>query len=151
MSASANWSYTSTATWWPYLGMDDWTGVATYGSPVLISCDYKADSVRATDQRGVEFITSQILYTEFAGAKYGDRLLIGDHTSILDPVAYGALEIKSVTRYADTFDLAADDYKLMTSGVTLPSTAPPSTGDKLILETGFRLLLESGDAILLEA
>ena len=151
MSAAAAWSYTSIATWWPYLGMDDWTGLATYGAPITISCDYKSESVRATDQRGVEFITSQILYTEFSGAKYGDRLLIGEHTSVSDPVAYGALEIKSVTRYADTFDLVADDYKLMTSGVTIPSSAPPTTGDKLILESGFLLLLESGDAILIEA
>lgn len=151
MSASSNWSYTSVATYWPFLGHDDWTGVPSYGAPSLISCDYKSEASRVMDQRGVEFITSQIIYTEFSGAKYGDRLLIGNHLGVTDPIASGALEIRSVTRYADTFDLVADDYKIMTDGVIIPGAAPPSTGDKLLLETGFLLLLESGDAILLEA
>ena len=150
MSAAAAWANTSVATYWPFMGRDDWTGAITYGSPSLITCDYKAESIRATDQRGVEFITSQILYTEFGGAKYGDRVLIGDHTGVVDPVAAGALEIRSVTRYADTFDQVSDDYKIMTDGVTTIGTTP-TTGNKLLLETGFLLLLESGDAILLES
>ena len=64
MSASANWSYTSTATHWAQAGFDDWTGVKTWAAPVAFACDYKAEAKTMTDQTGQEFVSRQVLYTE---------------------------------------------------------------------------------------
>lgn len=113
MSAASRWSHTSTATHWPLIGRDDWTGALVYGAPVAFACDYKAESKRMTDASGVEFVSSQTLYTERASIKAGDRVLIGS-SSIADPVAAGAVEVRSVTRFADTFDSAADDFEVHT-------------------------------------
>lgn len=117
MSAAARWSYTATATHWPLLGKDDWTGANTYGPPVEFLCDYKADKVRTTDAGGVadsiELGYRQVFYTEYGAAKQGDFVLIGESAGA-DPVAAGAAEVRSVGRYADTFDRSADDFEIMT-------------------------------------
>jgi len=113
MSSAASWSYTATATVWPLLGRDDWTGALSFGAPVPIACDYSSESKRMTDAAGVEFVTRQIVYTERADIKQGDRLLIGASTEA-DPVAAGAFEVRSVTRDGDTFDRVADDYTVAT-------------------------------------
>lgn len=113
MSAAAAWSYTATATLWVWLGRDDWTGVESWGPPQAVSCDYSAKAERRTDALGVEFVTRQIIYTERADIKQGDRMLIGV-SDALDPVAAGALEVRSVTRYADTMDRVADDFEVAT-------------------------------------
>jgi len=113
MSAAAAWSYTATATLWVLLGRDDWTGAVTYGPPQAVPCDYSAKAERRTDALGVEFTTRQIIYTERADIKRGDRIVIGASAS-LDPVAAGAAEVRSVQRYADTFDRLADDYEVAT-------------------------------------
>jgi hypothetical protein len=113
MSAAASWSYTSLATLWVWLGRDDWSGVETFDLPLSFACDYSAESVRMTDAKGVEFTTRQILYTDLPGIKQGDRVLIGE-SLVVDPIAAGAFEVRSVTRYADTFDNVAEDFKLAT-------------------------------------
>ncbi|MFD2756386.1 hypothetical protein [Comamonas terrae] len=113
MSASASWSYTAKATLWPLLGRDDWAGQDAFGAPVAFDCDYSAKAERRVNARGVEFVTRQLIYTEFAQAKQGDFVLIGESTAT-DPVAAGALEIRAITRYADTFDRAADDFEIAT-------------------------------------
>jgi hypothetical protein len=114
MSAAAAWSYTATATLWPWLGRDDWTGAQAFGPPVTISCDYSAKAERRTDDRGVEFVTRQVIFTEHAGIKQQDRILIGDYSGQPDPLAAGALEVRAVQRYADTFDRLADDFEVLT-------------------------------------
>jgi hypothetical protein len=113
MSAAAAWSYTATATLWVLLGRDDWTGAVTYGAPQAVPCDYSAKAERRTDALGVEFTTRQIIYTERADIKRGDRIVIGTSTS-LDPVAAGAAEVRSVQRHADTFDRLVDDFEVAT-------------------------------------
>ena len=113
MSASANWSYTSKATHWPLLGRDDWTREITFGAPAAFACDYSAESVRMTDDRGVEFTTRQILHTERSTIKQGDMVLIGS-VATASPIAAGAFEVRSVKRFADTFDGKADDYMVAT-------------------------------------
>ena len=112
MSAAASWSYTSTATLWPFTGINDWTGQKTYGSPVVFPCDYSAESKRMTDAKGIEFTTRQIIYTERNDIVQGDMVLIGE--SVVDPITARAHEVRAVTRYADTFDKLSDDYKVMT-------------------------------------
>lgn len=112
MSAAANWSYTATATLWPWLDRGDWTGVESFGPPELIACSYSVKAERRTDGRGVEFVTRQLIYTERDGIKQGDRILIGDHTGVLDPIAAGALEVRAVERQHDVFDNLADDFEV---------------------------------------
>lgn len=115
MSAAASWSYTSTATLWPRYERDEWTGAVTYGEPITFACDYSAESVRMTDAKGIEFTTRQIIHTERADIKQGDMVLIGeDGRGWLDPVAAGAFEVRAVSRFADTFDQVADDFKVVT-------------------------------------
>jgi len=113
MSAAAAWSYTATATLWVLLGRDDWTGAVTYGPPQAVACSYGAKAERRTDSLGVEFTTRQILYTERADIKRGDRILIGT-SDALDPLAAGAPEVRSVVRTEDTFDRLADDFEVAT-------------------------------------
>lgn len=113
MSSAAAWSFTSKATHWALLTRSDWGGVQTFGAPSAFDCDYKADSVRMTDDRGVEFTSRQILYTEKADIKQGDRVLIGI-SAVVDPIAAGAFEVRKVTRYADTFETVRDDYEVST-------------------------------------
>lgn len=113
MSAAASWSYTSTATHWPRLSLDDWTRVATFGPPVQFACDYSAEATRMTDAQGQEFTSRQVLHTERSSIQPGDFVLIGA-SAVVDPVAAGAFEVRAVTRFADTFDGKADDYKVAT-------------------------------------
>lgn len=113
MSAAAAWSYTAKATFWPLTGFDDWTQEKTYGPPVVIDCDYSAESKRMTDANGIEFTTRQIIYTERADLKQGDCILIGE-SAVASPIAAGAFEVRAITRDADTFDRVADDFRVMT-------------------------------------
>jgi len=113
MSSIASWSYSAQATLWPWLGRADWGGVETFGPPVVIACDYSAESKRMTDAKGVEFTTRQILYTERADIKQGDRVLIGV-SAVADPIVAGAFEVRSVLRNADTFERVADDFEVVT-------------------------------------
>lgn len=113
MSAAAAWSYTATATLWPLLSADGWSGGQQYGAPVPVRCDYAAKSMTRRDARGQEIVVSQVIYTERADIKQGDRILIGKSTAT-DPVAAGAREVLDVVRNADTFDRQADDFEVMT-------------------------------------
>lgn len=113
MSSAAAWSFTSKATHWALLSRSDWGGVQTFGAPSAFDCDYKAESVRMTNDRGVEFTTRQIVYTEKADIKQGDMLLIGTSTEA-NPVTAGAFEVRRVARYADTFQNERDDYEVAT-------------------------------------
>lgn len=113
MSAAASWSYTARATIWPADGRaNDWDGGKAYGQPVVIACDYGATTKLVRNARGDEFAAKLAIYTEHAGAKVGDMVAIGEHTSAR-PVA-DAREVMAVERYADTFDRRADDYTLLT-------------------------------------
>lgn len=113
MSASARWANTATATLWPIASPPGWTGVASFGAPVTFRCDYQGKTMLSTNSVGREFVSRLQLYTERAGIKEGDRVLIGA-SSAQNPATAGAFEVKGITRYADTFDRKADDYVVMT-------------------------------------
>jgi len=114
MSAAASWSYTATATLWPWLGRDDWTGRETFGPPETIACDYAAKAERRTDARGVEFVTRLQIFTERSGIKEQDRILIGNHLDQVDPLSAGAHEVLAVNISADVLDRLADDVEVLT-------------------------------------
>lgn len=113
MSAAASWSYTATATLWAQRSRDDFSGALIFDAPVTFDCDYSSKAQRATNAAGVEFTTGLTLYTERADIRQGDRVMIGASTAT-DPIAAGALEVRAVSRDADTFDRSADDYRVMT-------------------------------------
>jgi hypothetical protein len=113
MSAAARWSYTGKATVWAKTGFDDWTGVETYAAPVVIDCDYSAESKVMTDADGAEFVTRQIIFTEANFIQRGDMILIGESAEP-NPIIAGAFAVRAVSRFSDTFDRVADDYKLAT-------------------------------------
>jgi hypothetical protein len=114
MSSLAAWSYTSKATHWPRTTRDDWSRVAAFGAPVVFACDYSAQATKAVDELGEEFVTRAILHTERAGIKRGDRVMIGI-SSAADPLTVAeAFEVRTVQRYADTFDSVSEDFKVMT-------------------------------------
>lgn len=113
MSADANWSYTARATIWPATGRAGWDGERMYGPPVVVACDYGAEDKVVRGERGDEFAVRLAIYTEYADARVGDMVAIGEHASTTPVV--DAREVLAVERYADTFDRLADDYKLLTT------------------------------------
>lgn len=113
MSSAARWSLTATATLWPLLSADGWSGGQQYGAPVAFLCDYASKTMTRRDSRGREITVSLVLFTERADIKQGDRVMIGASTAA-DPVAAGAREVLDVARSADTFERLADDFEVMT-------------------------------------
>lgn len=113
MSAAANWSYSAKATLWALQSRDGLSGAEAYAAPVQFLCDFST-SVRSSrgGQPGDERIGGLKVYTERAGIKRGDRILIGVSTAA-DPLALDSLEVKDVLRDADTFDRVADDYTVV--------------------------------------
>jgi hypothetical protein len=112
MSSAASWSYTSKATLWAAGARDAWGGAQTFAAPVVIACDYKATSELRRDANGEEFTSRLVIYTE-ATAKPGDFILIGESTNT-NPIAAGAEKVRSVGRYADTFENIAEDFEIVT-------------------------------------
>ncbi|MBC3250453.1 hypothetical protein H8I91_09280 [Serratia fonticola] len=111
MSATANWSYTAKATIWPLTGTDDWNKPA-YGLPVVIYCDYGSKTRRKGAEAGREISVKLYVWTEYADAKMGDKLAIGEFYSPT-PVDDADMII-DIGRDADTFDRIVDDYEIAT-------------------------------------
>lgn len=108
MSSAASWANTSTATHWPSTGRSDWSGGLSFGPPAQILCDPK--TARRSERVGDrERIVTVALYTERAGIKIGDRILIGS-SAAADPIAAGAVEVIAITEYQDTLDGGLPDY-----------------------------------------
>jgi len=113
MSAAANWSYTSIATYWKRLGLAENGDDLGFAEPVQIMCDYGGDATAKIGDIGVEINVKNTFWTEFPDAKKGDYILIGP-SSTPRPTYAGADEVMHVIRYADTFDRIADDYAIIT-------------------------------------
>lgn len=114
MSATANWSYTATATIWRKLeGNDEYGDPMGYAVPEQIMVDYEGGLSKRIGSLGAEIVVKNTVWTEFALATAGDYLLIGVSTEA-DPVVAGADEVRQVIRYADTFERLADDYAILT-------------------------------------
>lgn len=113
MSAAARFSYTAKATLWPLVSRADWGGAGQFGAPAIFLCDYSANAQTMRDAQGDEFVTRQVIYTERADIKRGDRILLGV-SAAADPIAAEALEVRTVARQADTFQRKADDFVIGT-------------------------------------
>lgn len=112
MSSIARWHQTAKATIWPLADTDRY-GKPTFGAPVVIDCDYGSTSKRKSNTIGNEIVVKLYFWTEYASAKEGDMIAIGEHAN-LSPID-DADEIVSVERDADTFDRLTDDYTLATA------------------------------------
>lgn len=113
ISSAARWSYTQKITIWHKLGIDDWTGAVTFGAPVVFMGDYSAQSERMVSAAGNDFVSKQTIYTEYALAKEGDFVLIGESADA-SPYNAGAQEVLLVLDYGDTLERQKPDYKLVT-------------------------------------
>ncbi|MFV8874536.1 hypothetical protein ABQ345_14165 [Serratia fonticola] len=111
MSATANWSYDAKATIWPQIDTDEFNK-PTYGPPIVIDCDYGSRTRRKNAEAGREISVNLYVWTEYAGAKEGDKLAIGEFDSPT-PVDDADVVI-DIGRDADTFDRVADDYEIAT-------------------------------------
>lgn len=124
MSSVARFSYTAPITLWRVTGIDDWTGQKTYSAPVFIWGDYKSETEKLIDRAGTDYVSTQHIYTELstASGSYapvakpndGDFILVNVHSSEASPTVAGAMEIRSVLEYNDTFDRLAPDYLIIT-------------------------------------
>ncbi len=75
--------------------------------------DYSAQSERMVSASGNDFVSKQTVYTEYALAKEGDFVLIGE-SSDASPYNAMAQEVLLVLNYGDVFERTAPDYKLVT-------------------------------------
>lgn len=111
MSAAANWSYTAIATLWRKLGSNDDGEI--WSEPIKIWCDYGGDASGRLGDVGLEIVIKNTFWTEYAEARQGDYILIGE-SSVVNPLEANADEVRHVIRYADTFDRIADDFAIIT-------------------------------------
>lgn len=113
MSSLANWSYTAICTLWRNLGIDENGDPIGWSKPISILCDYQGNSTAKIGNIGIEINIKNTFWTEYAEAKRGDYIAIGE-SAYCDPVLAGADEIMQVIRYADTFERAKDDFAIIT-------------------------------------
>lgn len=77
MSATANWSYTATATIWRRIrdadGSDTDGGGQPYGweAPIAILCDYQGGLSAKIGDLGREMVVKNTIWTEYATARKG--------------------------------------------------------------------------------
>lgn len=112
MSLISRWSYANTATVKPFMGEDGENGGVTYGTPYEIACTWLAESKEfreagAPAGRGVEFISTFVIYTEDPRPRYLDQILINEPDSPWQTI-----------RLRLAYDMAmfndTPDYKLVT-------------------------------------
>ena len=113
ISNAASWSFTAKITIWHKTTTEDWTGAVTFAAPVVFMGDYSAQSERMVSASGNDFVSKQIIYTEYNLAKEGDIVKVGEHTA-LDPYSVGAQDVLLVLEYSDTLERLKSDYKLVT-------------------------------------
>lgn len=79
MSSIARWSYKATATVLPFISKNGQTNQNVYGAPYTILCNYTAKSEQRRDDKGQEFISQHLIYTEDDRPKYLDKITL-DYT-----------------------------------------------------------------------
>lgn len=113
MSSLASWSYTAQCTIWKPLGKDRYGQSLGWSAPLVIMCDYQGGLSRRIGNIGSELVVKNTIWTEYAEAKTGDFILIGESDNP-DPIAAGADEVMQSIQYADTFECTADDWAILT-------------------------------------
>lgn len=83
MSSLSRWTYTNTATVYPFAGEDQFNGGVTFGAPFTIACTWEVGGKLMRDANGSEFVSRMIVYTEDARPKYRDEILLAGQTERL--------------------------------------------------------------------
>lgn len=81
MSETASWSYTNKATVKPLIGKDHFTGGMKYGETYEIACTWVAKHELMRDDKGQEFVSSTVIYTEDKRPRPYDMIKIHDDFS----------------------------------------------------------------------
>ena len=76
VSKIANWSYTERASVRPYVSKNGINNQAVYGEPYEIMCDFAAASEQHRDEKGNEFTSKYLIYTEDERPKYLDEITL---------------------------------------------------------------------------
>ncbi|MBK0000294.1 hypothetical protein [Erwinia sp. S38] len=113
MSSLANWSYTTPCTIWKPLGKDRYGQSLGWSAPLVIMADYQGGLSKRLGDIGFEQVVKNTFWTEYAEAKAGDYILIGESDNS-DPIAAGADEVMQSIQYADTFERTTDDWAILT-------------------------------------
>lgn len=83
MSSAAGWANQNTATVTPFMGLDQMTGVESWGTAYEIACTWtgQSESVKITAANGslVEYQAKNIIWTEDARPNRGDRIQLNAH------------------------------------------------------------------------
>lgn len=85
MSSLARWTYTNTATVYPFQGEDLFNGGVLFGDPYTIACTWKTGGklVRTiggqSGAAGDEFVADMLIYTEDPRPKYRDEIVLAGH------------------------------------------------------------------------
>lgn len=111
MSATANWSYTNTATVKPFVSEDGMTGVIEYGEPFDIACTWAAEAKtfnNSASKGGGEYVSNYITWSEDPRPKARDLILL--HS----PVATEWQEIRDHIEWDMSFFGETPDYRTIT-------------------------------------
>lgn len=76
MSSVARWSYQNTATVWPFVSHDDFTGLTIYGPAYQIACTWTAGGGEQRYQNGdqMEFVAKSLIWTEDQRPGFQDQI-----------------------------------------------------------------------------
>lgn len=107
VSSIARWSYKATATVLPFISKNGQTNQNVYGAPFTILCNYTAKSEQRRDEKGQEFISQHLIYTEDNRPKYLDKIT-------LDYAGATAQEIRSRTVWDMVMFNDTADFLLVT-------------------------------------
>lgn len=70
----------TTATVWPFQGVDDWSGGESYGTPYTVLVTFNAIAEQMTSNDGREFVAKSDYWTSDERPQYQDRIALGVHT-----------------------------------------------------------------------
>ena len=110
----ANGLYTSQATVWPFVSVDDFSGAKTYGTPFILLTNWKVDNKLMKDANGREFTSNYIYYTADGSANEKDYIGQGDQTATASPFDASAEEIQSIKVHDCSYFNEPNDYWLIT-------------------------------------
>lgn len=107
--------YTSIATVWPFVSVDDFTGEKVFGAPFTITCNWKASNKIMKDSNGREFVSNCIYYTAIGTVKRKYYIAKGDHLTIASPLdTPESEEVQDVKEHDCSFFNIPNDFFLVT-------------------------------------
>lgn len=114
MSSLARWTYTNTATVYPFVDEDLFNGGVLFGEPYTIACTWETGGklIRTiggqSGAAGDEFVADMLIYTEDARPKYRDEIVLAGHDR--------RMQIRAVTEWDMSPFGEADspDYRIAT-------------------------------------